>query len=84
MLYLRSDILSLLLIDNISASNVVMKPAKRLGAQADVIKRKFARNPKIALEEFDQHVIITYTASQSTRTLKLQCNQNANFLSNLR
>lgn len=41
------------------------------------------RNQNYNGEEYDQHVIITYTASQSTRSIKLQCKQNANFLAAL-
>lgn len=81
--YKRSDILSLLLIDNISAGNVDPRSGKRFGVQAEAFKRKFTRNSNRTGEEFDQHVIITYTASQSTRSLKLQCNHNGNFLSTL-
>jgi hypothetical protein len=83
--YKRSDILSLLLIDNISAGYLDTRsaPGKRFGSQAEVLKRKFIRNSNRTGEEFDQHIIITYTASQSTRSLKLQVNQNENFLSTL-
>ena len=82
--YKRSDILSLLLIDNISTGYVDSRTSKRFGGQAEVLKRTFTRNSNRTGEEFDQHVIITYTASQSTRSLKLQCHQNANFLAALR
>jgi hypothetical protein len=82
--YKRSDILSLLLIDNIATGTIDPRSLKRFGAQAEVLKRKFTRNSNRTGEEFDQHVIITYTASQSTRSLKLQCNQSANFLQALR
>jgi hypothetical protein len=83
--YKRSDILSLHLVDNISAGTFVKAGKKQGNTPADM-KRKFAiqsssrNNP----EAFDQSVVLTYTASQSTRTLKLLCSHSAHLVSALR
>lgn len=85
--YKRSDILSLHLVDNISVGSTSSSKTgrKQSNTQSEALKRKFAmQSSSRGSEVYDQSIVITYTASQSTRALKLSCSHSAHFLSTLR
>jgi hypothetical protein len=84
--YTRTDILSLLLIDSISAA--MMSSSSKAGvSQTELIRKRLTRSSKdqnVSQPPAYEAVLITYTTSQTTRSIKLQCGNTKQFLAALR